>query len=217
MVEEHIKNRLGQLLEMGDKVLSTRHPPPEGIIAGDYINEDPFYEWKAGALSFLSSIFGKSSTHFQGFQQECKYTNYSDAIQGQSILKAAKTDIDGGFLKKVETLVAADIFTDLIEMADYLVEQGYKDPAASLIGAILEDGLRKIASNRGIVLKSREDVSSLNKKLADAEIYNRTTQKRVQVWNDIRNNADHGNFSEYTLDLVKEMISSVRDFLAVYL
>ena len=102
-------------------------------------------------------------------------------------------------------------------MAEHLLEKGYKDPTASLIGAVLEDGLRKMAKNNGIQLKRKEDIGSLNQKLADAQVYNRLTQKRVQVWNDIRNNADHGNFGEYTLDLVEEMLNSVRDFLGQYL
>jgi len=214
MVEEKIKNRLSQLLEMGEVVLSTKYSLHSGLVM---VRDTHFYEWKAGSLSFLSMVFGESSIHFKGFEEACQSATYLDAIQGQSILKAAKTDIDGGYLKRLGTLVAADIFADFIEMAEYLVEQGFKDPAASLIGAVLEDGLRKIAKNNEITIKSREDTGSLNNKLADKAIYNQIIRKRINVWNDIRNNADHGKFSEYTLDLVKEMIAGVRDFLAQYI
>lgn len=220
MFYEKLKDRLNELIEMVEKVLSTRKPPPEGVIGLDAsVDEGLFYQWKAGALSFLKAVFGSDSTHFQEFKENCKYSNYSDALRGQSVLKAAKEDIEGGYLRKLETLVSADVFTDFLEMAEHLLEQGYKDPAASLIGAVLEDGLRKIAKNNSIQLKSKEDISSLNQKLADAPtpIYNRLTQKRIQVWNDIRNNADHGHFSEYTSDNVKEMLNGVRDFLGQYL
>ena len=132
-------------------------------------------------------------------------------------MKAAKEDIEGGYLKKLEDLVAADIFTDFLEMTEYLLEQGYKDPAASLIGAVLEDGLRKIAKNSGITLKSKENISSLNHKIAGAQIYKRLAQKQIEVWNEIRDNADHGKFSEYNADSVKDMCSGVRDFLEKYL
>jgi len=98
-------------------------------------------------------------------------------------------------------------------MAEHLISQGYKDASASLAGAVLEDGLRKICANNGIKLKSTEDISSLNQKLADASVYNRLTQKKVQVWNDIRNNADHGHFEGYTKDDVEEMIKGIKDFL----
>jgi hypothetical protein len=39
----------------------------------------------------------------------------------------------------------------------------------------------------------------------------------VQVWNDIRNHADHGKFDEYKIDDVKEMLRGVTQFLSDYL
>jgi len=212
MVYEKLMDRLDHLIEMGEEVLKTRYSDVQA-----YVKDAPFYQWRAGALSFLKVVFGDNSTHFQEFQQRCRGHTYDDAIQGQSILKAAKEDIEGGYLKKLEDLVAADIFTDFLEMAEYLLEQGYKDPAASLIGAVLEDGLRKIAKNNGITLKSKENISSLNQKIADAKIYNRLAQKQVEVWNEVRDNADHAEFSEYNADSVQEMCSGVRRFLGEYL
>ncbi len=220
MFYKKLVDRLNHLIEVGDKVLKTRHPrliPISGEIDDYYVTDDPFYQWRAGALSFLKAVLGDNSTHFQEFQQGCRGHFYTDALQGQSILKAAKEDIEGGYLKKLEDLVAADVFTDFLEMAEYLLEQGYKDPAASLIGAVLEDGLRKIAKNKDITLKSKENISSLNHKIADAKIYNRLVQRNVEVWNEIRDNADHGKFSEYNADSVKDMCSGVRDFLGKYL
>ena len=214
MSYERIMDRLNHLVEVGKKVLETRYLVP---LDRDYVKEDPFYQWRAGALSFLNAVFGDQSIHFQEFQQRCRNHFYTDALQGQSILKAAREDIEGGYLKKLEDLVAADIFTDFLKMAEHLLEQGYKDPAASLIGAVLEDGLRKIARNSGIKLKSKENISSLNHNIADATIYNRLVQKNVEVWNEIRDNADHGKFSEYDADSVKDMCTGVRDFLGKYL
>jgi hypothetical protein len=217
MAIESIKERLRQLLEMGDRVLSTKHPPGPGVIAPDFVDTALYYEWQASSLSFLSRVFGEEHIHFKGFQEKCKVSYHGDAVRGQSILKAANDDIASGYLKKLDSIVAADIFNDFIEMAEYLIKQGYKDPAASLIGAVLEDGLRKIAISHEIKVREREDIGSLNSKLAEAGIYNKITLKRIQIWNDIRNNADHGKFSEYNIELVKEMISGVRDFLGQYL
>jgi len=220
MFYEKLMDRLNHLIEVGEEILKTKHPhltPVVEVIDDYYVKDDTFYQWRAGALSFLKTVFGNNSTHFQEFYHRCRSSLYEDALQGQSILKAAKEDIEGGYLKKLEDLVAADIFTDLLEMAEYLLEQGYKDPAASLIGAVLEDGLRKIAKNSGITLKSKENISSLNHKIAGVQIYKRLAQKQVEVWNEIRDNADHGKFSEYNADSVKDMCSGVRDFLEKYL
>lgn len=215
MFYEKLTDRLNHLIEVGEEVLKTKHRPESATY--DYVNDDPFYQWRVGALSFLKAVFEDNSTHFQEFQQRCRGPFYTDALQGQSILKAAKEDIEVGYLRKLEDLVAADIFTDFLEMAEYLLEQGYNDPAASLIGAVLEDGLRKIAKNNDIILKSKENISSLNHKIADAKIYNRLVQRQVEVWNEIRDNADHGKFSEYNADSVQKMCIDVRHFLGEYL
>lgn len=213
MYYEKIIGRLNQLIEMGEKVLSTkvRHA------GGSHVNSASFYQWRAGALSFLNNVFGDDSTHFQEFHERCTVNMHSKATIGQGILKAAKKDIEEGHLKRLETLVAADIFEDFLEMAEHLVEQGYKDPAAMLVGAVLEDGLRKIAKNSDITLKSKEDIGSLNQKIAGAQIYNRIVHKKIYVWNEIRNKADHAYFEKYTLNEVKEMLKGVRDFLGQYL
>jgi len=214
---EKLRKRLEHLIDLGEKVLSTRRSPSPGVISDDYVNEELFYHWKVGALSFLQNVFGEDSIHFKEFHESCKHPHYLQALQGVSVLKAAKQDIEGGYLTRIETLVSADIFNNFLEMAEYLLEQGYKDPAASLIGAVLENGLRKIAKKHGIKLKTKETISSLNQKLADAQIYNRLTQKRIQVWNEVRDNADHGNFAEYSKKLVKEMLNGVRNFLEEHL
>jgi hypothetical protein len=151
------------------------------------------------------------------FDGHCKYSVYEDAEEGVAVLRAARDDVAGGYLHKVESLVSASVFSDFLEMAEHLLDNGYKDPAASLIGAVLEDGLRRICSNNGVTVKSKEDISSLNQKLAAKGVYNPLQQKQIQVWNDIRNSADHGHFDQYDSGHVKDMLSGVMKFLADYL
>lgn len=42
-----------------------------------------------------------------------------------------------------QKIIAAEIFSDFLEMAEHLLEQGYKDPAAVMIGSVVEENLRK--------------------------------------------------------------------------
>ena len=212
--EERLTQRIDKLIEMGAGVLATKHQPRTGF---NFVDGSLFYEWKTASLSFLNAVLGPESIHFKEFEQGCKHTRHSVAVVGQAVLKAAKTDFEGGHLKKLEDLVSADIFSDFLEMAQYLLEQGYKDPAASLAGAVLEDGLRRIARSHTITVKSKEDISSLNKKLADGQVYNRLVQRQVEVWNELRNNADHGHFAEYDPQQVKDMLTGIRSFLTQHL
>lgn len=124
-------------------------------------------------------------------------------------------DLVGGYLFNVRTLVAAEVFSDFLEMAQHLLDNGYKDPAASLTGAVLEDGLRRVCTKHTI--STTGDLSSQNTKLGDASVYNRLMQKRVAVWIAVRNHADHGQFSEYTEADVRQMLSGVTELLSAHL
>jgi len=182
----------------------------------DLVNESLFRQWHTSSLAFLKT-FPSEYVYYNEFEEHCKLSKYDDTVEGVAILKAAKENIEGGYLQKVETLVSASVFSDFLEMAKHLLDNGYKDPAASLIGAVLEDGLRRICINNGITLKTKEDISSLNQKLAQKHVYNPLQQKQIQVWNDIRNNADHCNFDQYKMDDVTDMLKGVRNFLSEYL
>jgi len=217
MATNRILGRLDSLIDMGEKVLATRHREPGVITVDDYVEGSSFQQWRTSSLAFLNVVLGSSSIHYRDFEERCKWSWHGDTQRGLAVLRAAKDDIEGGYLQKVEALVSASVFSDFLEMAEYLLDNGYKDPSASLIGAVLEDGLRRICISNGITLKAREDISSLNQKLAQKQVYNPLQQKQIQVWNDIRNNADHGHFDEYSNENVEDMLEGVRKFLANYL
>jgi hypothetical protein len=83
---------------------------------------------------------------------------------------------------------------------------------------VLEDGLRRIAKNHGIPVREDSDnIGALNTKLADGSVYSNFVRKKVGLWNDTRNNADHGKFSENTEQDVRQMLEGVRDFLGTHL
>jgi len=212
-----VLQRLDALIEKADRVLATQHPNPPGAIGLPSLDAEAFSEWKAQALTCLIDLLGAKQAYVETFREEIKRGFRGTVEAGKGILKAVRQDIEGGFLTKIETLVSARIFHDFLEMAEYLLRQGSKGPSASLTGAVLEDGLRRICEDHAIHLSLKEDISSLNQKLGDANIYNRLTQDKIQTWSDLRNNADLGTFGEYKYDDVKEMIAGVREFLEQYL
>ena len=219
MSKEKILEHIGRLIEKGDKVLETRKPNLPNPFGLPTLDSASFSGWQTQTIAFLINLLGETHTYVQSFKEIIKLTAaYEDSVRsGQAILNSVREDVLGGFLTDIKMLVSAEIFTDFIEMAKHLLECGYKDPAASLCGAVLEDGLRKITLKNGIKLKSKEDLSSMNQKCADSNIYNRLIQKKIQVLNDIRNNADHGKFDEYDKNDVKDMIKKTSDFLSYHL
>jgi len=216
MTVQNILERLDALISMGEKVLATRRPPPPGVIGMDRVDDALFRQWRTSSLAFLNTLPSEYVYHRE-FEQHCKASYHYQAEPGVAILRAAKEDIEGGYLQKVEVLVSAEVFSDFLDMAEHLLNNGYKDPAASLIGAVLEDGLRRICGNNDIPVKSDDNISSLNRKLADKDVYNRLQQREIEVWNKLRDYADHGHFDQYKQDDVTDMLKGVRSFLSDYL
>jgi hypothetical protein len=125
-----------------------------------------------------------------------------------------------GNLLSVVELVHADIFADFLEMADYLLQQGYKDPAAVVMGSVLEENLRKQCDKHGILTAQASGTPKkadlLNSELAAAGAYSKLDQKSITSWLDLRNKAAHGKYSEYTNEQVVLTLHGVRDFVGRY-
>ena len=211
MEVNRIFERLDSLIYMGEKVLSA--PVSEENLVDTSLAQ----QWRTSSLAFLNVMLGSDSIHYREFEERCKSSWRHEAERGLAILKSAKEDIKGGYLQKIESLVSGEVFSDFLDMAEHLLDNGYKDPAASLIGAVLEDGLRRMCANNTLPVKSGDNISSLNQKLADKKVYNRLQQREIEAWNKLRDYADHGHFDEYNIEKVNDMLDSVRKFLTNYL
>jgi len=181
------------------------------------VDSRSFNAWRVRALSVLERTVGVSDAYYRSFVERCTRTWRTDASAGVAIIESFRGDIAAGYLTRYGDLVAASILSDFLEMAEHLLTQGYKDPAASLIGAVLEDGLRKVAGNAGIPVTSGDGLDSLNGKCADAGIYGPLQKSQVNSVRIVRNEADHGHFEEYAAADVGAALETVRNLLAAQL
>jgi hypothetical protein len=133
------------------------------------------------------------------------------------ILRALRSDYENGNLQSVQELIHADIFADFLDMAEYLLNQGFKDPSAVIIGSVLEEHLRKLCLKSKIPIiqpsGSPKKADTLNADLANADIYSKLDLKSVTAWLDLRNKSAHGHYNDYTKDQVSLMLRGVQDFL----
>ncbi len=133
------------------------------------------------------------------------------------ILISLQTAYQNDYLASVVELVHADLFADFIEMAGYLLDQGFKDPAAVIVGSVLEEHLRQLCVKVGIPVETGgkpKKADTLNGELATQSVYSKLDLKSVTAWLDLRNKAAHGKYSEYTRDQVAVMLQGVREFIA---
>lgn len=136
------------------------------------------------------------------------------------IIKALKSDLEDGYLNSFSELVRGEMFENLLEMAEHLVQEGYKDAAAVIAGASLESHLRELSNKYGIPVDYTAKDGSLKKKKAEhlnqelgKNAYSLFDQKQITAWLDLRNNAAHGNYGEYDHDQVGKLIEWVGDFI----
>ncbi len=188
----------------------------------DYIDSSKVNGFKAAALSFIERVYGKEHPYYEGFNTSVKVINPSGTKSGLEILNSIRQEIEGDWLFTVKGLIAAELFADFLEMADHLLEQGYKDPAAVIIGSVLEEHLRQLCSansipieienNKGVLIPKKAD--RLNSDLAKEGVYSKLDQKAVTMWLDLRNKAAHGKYDEYTSEQVTNMYSGITEFMA---
>lgn len=214
---EQLITRLERLVAKGETVGRTRRNISSNVITADVLEFAPFAEWRSQSSSLLSGVLGTDHVYAKSFDRDVRSPSPSSVNLGVGTLRADLEDARLGLLADLRSLLEAEVFADFLEMAQHLLQAGYHVPSASLGGAVLEDGLRRIARNHDVRVKSRDDGASLNARLAEAGIYSRLEQKRVQTAIDVRNLADHGRFDDFAAQDVRLMLATVESFLAANL
>ncbi len=178
-------------------------------------NREEFNYFRARSLTFLSQVFGSSHHYFKQFDREVVDPWKQGVEAGLGILGAARDDIEQGWLDRFQALLSAEIFSDFLEKAEYLLSEHYKDAAAVMIGSVLEEHLRQLCCTHNIPVEAAGrhiKTSVLNDHLGKVA-YGKLDQKQVSAWLDLRNNAVHGKYGEYNEEQVKTMLSGVREFM----
>jgi hypothetical protein len=93
------------------------------------------------------------------------------------------------------------------------VEAGYYQPAAVVAVCVLEDGLRKLCAGANVGLPAKPKLDAMNAELAKAGVYSKLTQKRVTAIADLRNNAAHGKWDQFTQRDVEDALRWIREFM----
>lgn len=214
---EGIKNRVNELLTLSDEVIKTSWSDSWN----SWVSDRLFSEFRSSSLSYLKNTFGIDHPVYIDFLNKVSKATPDDTNKGIGIIKAAKQEIEGGWLFTIKGIVSAEIFSDQLEMAYYLLDENYKDPAAVLIGCVLEEHLRQLSKKHNISTVREKDgkpfpkkADLLNSELASANVYNKLDQKSITSWLDLRNKAAHGNFGDYSKEQVEIVYQGVANFIS---
>jgi len=213
--------RLDELIENGNRVLATSYSNHAPGVVPQKVLREVMAGFRTASLSFIARVYGETHIHYTEFNCETAGSYADSAKCGIAILQAIQSEIRGGWLFTVKGLIAAELFSDFLEMAEHLLESGYKDPAAVMVGSVLEEHLRQLCGKHGIPTEDDRNGKSvprkadgLNAELAKHEVYTKLYQKLITAWLDLRNKAAHGKYDQYSEDQVRDLLSGVTGFMA---
>jgi len=154
---------------------------------------------------------------------EKKYLNLGNQLNHIiGSVTALQEDLQNDFLKSYTELLHSEIFSDYIEIAKHLYENGYKDSAAVIVGSTLESHLRTLCQKNGIEIEIQKNekityktAERMNEDLGKNNVYSIPNQKQITAWLAVRNNSAHGKYEAYTPADVNFMLLGVENFIAM--
>jgi len=163
------------------------------------------------AKSLFLSI--SATHHYEDVKEYCETAANPRRLQG--ILEAARGDFLDGLLVHPKIIAAAESFETLLEQANYLLEQDYKDAACVLAGGVLEGTLRSMLANKypSIEFNPKDGIKRFNRLLHKALAYKKDTFGLIDIYADLRNFAAHGEYDKYNKVRVEQFVSFTKDFI----
>lgn len=150
---ENYTKRVDQLIRLADDVLASETKSDYG----SWINAELFSQFRTSALSFIEILFTKNHSYYKEFDRQVEKSDSYYTQLGKGIIIAIKMEIENGWIFTLKGIVSAEIFADFLEMAEHLIAEGYKDPAAVMIGSVWEEHLRQLCIKNSLPIEIGKD------------------------------------------------------------
>jgi hypothetical protein len=216
-LKDKLEDHFHRLINEGDTILK-KYGWSNGV-RGSHPSDLEYNKWYSSAKNLIGKACSEQGIHYK--QIEDIYTlnkgnsYYMPGCLG--VLESAYEDFKSGLLEDTKALITAEVFTDFIEQAEYLLDEGYKSPAAVLMRGVLEDSLRTLCKKAKISLTDKPKLNWMNSELVKVGFYNKNVHKQVTAWAGIGNSAAHMETDEFSETDVKNMINGIINFNATFL
>jgi hypothetical protein len=213
---EVVRDRLLSLSDRGKELVGGRFKSE--FSNQEMVDSSGFREWRVGCVAFLREALGAESPYAKEFEFNCDSPFLSAVMRGMAVLRATREYIELGPVARVEELVAAEIFTDLIGIAGRLLREGRQTASVTVAATVLEEVMRRSARHRQIPIRENVDTpAELNEKMAIGGAYPPAMRKRIDQWIGLLERSQSATETVVANTEIEQMIKGVRDFLNDYL
>lgn len=210
--EELIRRKFEELEEQYSKARTLGlGMPPYGL----GIEGEDWERWFASALNLLRSL-GPDLPHYGNlkriYDDKSTMRAQKDFQAAFGVLSAAKSDFEGGYLISLESAISGEVLGDFVGLAKRSLQEGYKDVAAVLACAAIEDALKRYARLQHLDVadvEMREVVNALKAK----GLVSGAQRSLLDTMPRIRNYAMHANWDKISQTDVGSVIGFVEQFL----
>jgi hypothetical protein len=179
-----------------------------------HYEEGDWKKWATSAQNLILAVYGEHSPQYQNFFKEyedCGGYEYEVYVL-KGIFLSAKEDFEGGYVFDVELRISGEVFGDFISLAKQSLSEGYKDVAAVLACAALEDVLKRYAEINNIEIGNKTLHEIINALKAEGLVSG--PQKSIlESMPRVRNAAMHADWDKITAPDVSSVIGFVEQFL----
>jgi hypothetical protein len=182
-----------------------------GSISGD--SKRVRSQWEAGCKNLLR-LLGQAGEMWAKLYDDAKEENpWGVESVRVGIIAGLAEAIENDLLLRIESLVFAEAFSNLLEQAEHLIDSSYFLAAGVLGRAVLEEHLRKWCDKEGCApTKPRPTMADYYTSLQVATHLTATQVAHVKWMAAVGNDAAH-NKPTLTQPDVERLVRDVRDFL----
>jgi hypothetical protein len=177
------------------------------------------------AVSLLSSVYGPQSVQLKTFSEQLEGITKTAANPGnarvhqaglaQGAIQNTVAELQGGLVAKLRTLVAGEIFGDLVSLAkQILVDQtdAAKNVAAVLVAAAFEDLIRRMGTELAGV-RGRPELQDVIIALKNAGVIQGGEVGTTQSFLKFRNDSLHADWAKVQRSQVESCLALIEALL----
>jgi hypothetical protein len=213
-MKENISKRFLELTKEGDELI--RRFDLRSGIDNRYIPE--VQTWLTSSSHLIKMVVRKDSQYKEEVERLMNHEYMKSGIPGfivskmHGVLKSAHKEWEGGMLREIEYIIAAENFDNFLDHASFYHKGDKKIESSILASAVLEDTMKKIGTKNGVPTKGLS-LDQITDELVKADLLTQVKAKRVKAYAGVRNHALHAEWDDFDIKDVGEMIKGIRELI----